>query len=138
MPNQALYYPWIEIRDEQWLKTALLYWDELQTIVPESMENPYTTDTTQFLSDEGILSPIRVHSDMEEIEGLTDSVLTYLSSNEGARLVAANGNKESIIYDEKLPNKFEQFSEIYPEKLPYRIRKEFRQLLKVSNKKIHG
>lgn len=27
MPNsEALYYPWIDIRDESWLKTSLLYW----------------------------------------------------------------------------------------------------------------
>jgi len=69
MPNQALYYPSIEIKDEQWLKTSLLYWDELRTIVPESIENPYTTNSTQFLFNEGILRPIRVRSDMGEKEG---------------------------------------------------------------------
>lgn len=134
MPNQALYYPWIEIRDEQWLKTALLYWDELRTIVPESIENPYTTNSTRFLADEGILKPIRVRSDMEEIEGLADSVLTYLSTNEGARVIASNGYRDSVIHEEKLPYKFEQFADIHPEKLPYRIRDELRHLFKKSNK----
>ena len=31
----ALYYPFIDIQNEKWLKTALLYWDEIRTIVPE-------------------------------------------------------------------------------------------------------
>jgi hypothetical protein len=134
MANQALYYPWIEIRDEQWLKTSLLYWDELRTIVPESIETPYTTNSTRFLSDEGILRPIRVRSDMEEIEDISDSVLTYLSTNEGARVVATNGYKNSVIHEEKLPYKFEQFADIHPEKLPIRIRHELRHLFKKSDR----
>ena len=134
MPNQALYYPWIEIRDEQWLKTALLYWDELRTIVPESMNAPYTTNSTQFLSDEGILRPIRVRSDMEEIEDLSDSVISYLSTNEGARVIAADGHRNSIIHEEKLPYKFDQYAHIHPEKLPGEIRYQLRHLLEAPDR----
>jgi hypothetical protein len=32
----ALYYPYIDIDDAGLIKTAALYWDELQTIVPET------------------------------------------------------------------------------------------------------
>ena len=43
MPNQALFYPWIEIKDDQWLKTSLLYWDEVSNhcsrINRESIQN---------------------------------------------------------------------------------------------------
>jgi hypothetical protein len=35
--TKSLYYPWIEIKDEAWLKNAFLYWDTIQTIVPESV-----------------------------------------------------------------------------------------------------
>lgn len=35
----ALYYPHINITDTALIKTAALYWDELQTIVPESYKN---------------------------------------------------------------------------------------------------
>lgn len=127
MPNQALFYPWIDIKDEQWLKTSLLYWDELRTIVPESIENPYKTNTTQYLHDEGILNPLRVKSNMREIEDLSESVLTYLSINEGARLVAANGYRETYIHEEKLPYRFEQLADIHSEKLPDYIKKELKE-----------
>lgn len=79
MPNQALFYPWIEIKDDQWLKTSLLYWDEFRTIVPESIVNRYKTDSTIAFSSEGLLHPIRVQPDMDEIEDIADSVLTYLT-----------------------------------------------------------
>ncbi|PUB78034.1 MAG: hypothetical protein DBO99_07995 [gamma proteobacterium symbiont of Ctena orbiculata] len=134
MPNQALFYPWIEIRDDQWLKTSLLYWDEFRTIVPESISKPYKTDSTIALSSEGLLQPIRVRSDMVEIEDLADSVLTYLSTNEGARIVASNGYRGSIIHEEKLPYQFEKFADIHPEKLPSRVRDELRQLFRDSNR----
>jgi hypothetical protein len=29
--SRALYYPTIDIRDEEWLKTAFLFWDEIST-----------------------------------------------------------------------------------------------------------
>lgn len=35
--TKALYYPTIDILNEDWLKTAVLFWDEINTIVPESM-----------------------------------------------------------------------------------------------------
>ena len=134
MPNQALFYPWIEIKDDQWLKTSLLYWDEFRTIVPESICNPYNTNSTITLSDEGLLRPIHVRSDLDEIEDLADSVLTYLSTNEGARIVASNGHRRSVIHEDKLPYKFKRFADIHQEKLPYRVRNELRHLFRKSNR----
>ena len=134
MSNQALFYPWIEIRNDQWLKTSLLYWDEFRTIVPESIANPYKTDSTIALESEGLLNPIRVRSSMEEIEDLADSVLTYLSTNEGARIVASNGYRGSIIHEEKLPYQFDKFADIHPEKLPHRVRNEPRHLFRDPNR----
>jgi hypothetical protein len=60
--SQALYYPWIDVRDEAWLKTALLYWDSVRTIVPESIDPPDSTDTGRALQDAEFLVPLRVHS----------------------------------------------------------------------------
>ena len=36
--KDALYYPFIEISNEPWLKTACLYWDSISTIVPSKMK----------------------------------------------------------------------------------------------------
>lgn len=49
--SKALYYPTIDIPEEGWLKSAILYWDEIQTIVPSSFQNPYSNRTTQSLAD---------------------------------------------------------------------------------------
>jgi hypothetical protein len=34
----ALYYPYIHVRDERWLKMALLYWDRIRRIVPHGFK----------------------------------------------------------------------------------------------------
>ena len=80
--TQALYYPWIDVCDEAWLKTALLYWDSVRTIVPESIDTPYSTNTGRALEDAAFLTPLRVHSGMEEIEELAEDVLKYLGTAE--------------------------------------------------------
>lgn len=90
MPSsQALYYPWIDIRDEAWLKTSLLYWDSVRTIVPESIKEPYSSETGRVLRDAGFLLPLRVHSGMEELRELTVDVRTYLSTSEGGEMLVA-------------------------------------------------
>ncbi len=77
--TKALYYPWIDIRNESWLKNAILYWQEIQTIVPEDVKFPYTGPAREF-ADEGILVPYRVSR--QEIEGLENEVEKYLDSPE--------------------------------------------------------
>src|ERR1039458_4731516 len=86
--SQALFYPWIDIRDEAWLKTSLLYWDSVRTIVPASIESPYSTETGRALEAAGFLVPLRVHSAMDEIEELTEDTLAYLNTAEGTELLA--------------------------------------------------
>ena len=121
--SQVLYYPWIDIRDESWLKTSLLYWDSVRTIVPESVESPYSTETGRALQDAGFLVPLRVESGMEEIEELTDDVLTYLNTSEGTELlVAGTERRRHDIHVEKLPYGLGRLAEMHPEKLPYEIR----------------
>lgn len=121
--SQALYYPWIDVRDEAWLKTALLYWDSVRTIVPESIDAPYSTDTGRALQDAEFLVPLRVHSGMDEIEELAGDVLTFLESAEGAELlVAGHGSRRREIHVEKLPYELGRLADLHPEKLPYALR----------------
>ena len=121
--SEALYYPWIDVRDEAWLKTSLLYWDSVRTIVPESIDAPYSTDTGRTLQDAGFLVPLRVHSGMNEIEDLAEDVLTYLESAEGAELlIAGRGGRRRDIHVEKLPYELGRLADIHPEKLPHEIR----------------
>ncbi|MEN6576784.1 MAG: DUF6236 family protein [Phycisphaerales bacterium] len=121
--SQALFYPWIDIRDEAWLKTSLLYWDSVRTIVPESIDSPYSTDAGHALEQAGFLIPLRVHSGMDEIEELTGEVLAYLSTTEGAEvLVAEHGGHRHDIHVDKLPYQLGRLAQIHPEKLPHEIR----------------
>lgn len=55
--TKALYYPTIDIDDSEWIKNAILFWDEIDTIVPEAISSPYKNNDSRFLYDEGILKP---------------------------------------------------------------------------------
>ncbi|MDX3797733.1 DUF6236 family protein [Streptomyces sp. AK04-3B] len=46
LPHLGLYYPYIHFRDENWLKTAALYWRELARVVPEGYRLADSTTTT--------------------------------------------------------------------------------------------
>ncbi|MCG3146051.1 MAG: hypothetical protein HONDAALG_03856 [Gammaproteobacteria bacterium] len=133
--SQALFYPWIDIQDEAWLKTSLLYWDEVRTIVPESIDAPYSTNTGRALAEAGFLVPLRVHSGMDEIEELTEDVLSYLGTTEGAELLIAEGGPHRHdIHVEKLPYRLGRLAEMHPEKLPYEIRRMLRNLAAPSRR----
>ena len=73
--TRALYYPYIDIKDSNWLKTATLFWDSISTIVLESIRHPYNQPDTEYLSDIGFLQPIFVHSDDESVIGIEDDII---------------------------------------------------------------
>ena len=121
--TKALYYPWIDIRDEAWLKNAILYWDTIHTIVPRSMRNPYRSDAAALCADEEILIPLHVQSGMEDIEDLSDEVLRYLSSAEAAEfLLGAEERSQVYVHPEKLPHDLRRLVRMHPDKLSDEIR----------------
>jgi hypothetical protein len=81
--TKALYYPWIDITNDAWLKNSLLYWDKIHTIVPASVEQPYSNKTARECSEADILVPHRVGQDGREVRELADDVLKYMDSPEG-------------------------------------------------------
>jgi hypothetical protein len=93
--TKALYYPRIEVPSEAWLKTAILYWDEIKTIVPASMPMPYTDTTSLELFDAGVLSPLHVHPQMESVKRLEGKVLDYLWSGEADGVLIEGGLRSS-------------------------------------------
>lgn len=125
--TKALYYPTIDITNEDWLKTAVLFWDEINTIVPTSISNPYQGNTTQYLADEGILQPMRVNPEIDIIEGLTTDILNYLNTNEGFQLLTQGRDKYATIHRDKLPRDVGRLFDIHPDKLPYEIQHILRQ-----------
>lgn len=62
MKNNILYYPTIDIPNEDWIRNAIIYWDEISSIVPMNYEdNPFRdySPNIQYLKDNGIFRPIK-------------------------------------------------------------------------------
>ncbi len=57
MAQTILYYPNIDIKDGQWLRNALLYWDNISSIVPYDNYGELSPELL-FLQDLGIYEPI--------------------------------------------------------------------------------
>lgn len=116
--SSVLYYPWIDIENERWLRRACLFWDEISTIVPASVKRPYQNRCARELNDEGILVPVRVNSDMDEIRSLTEAAEDYLTSPASMALLAGDSRVRSRIYLDKLPHAVRDFVTLHPDKLP--------------------
>lgn len=82
--SHVLYYPNIEILDQGWLKSAVLYWDRISTIVPRSMGTPYQNGDSQALFAEGVLTPLRVDPDTPEVASASDDFVSFIGTPEAA------------------------------------------------------
>lgn len=128
--SSALYYPYIDIENERWLRSAVLYWDSIRTIVPASFQDPYSSKFARALFDEGILEPLRVSSDMVEVEDLTDKVLDYLTDPATSDVILGTDEKRTRQVDpDEASRKLQRLVRIHPQKLPYTIRPELERVL---------
>lgn len=115
--SNALYYPSIDIRNSDWLKTALLFWDSISTIVPESYSQPYRQHDTQFLADIGYLRPLIINSHNRSVVKIEDEIIDLMLSPEFKKMLCS-------------PRR-EQSSYIYRGKMSYRL---LDSLLECTNK----
>lgn len=120
--TKALYYPTIDIRNWDWAKSAALFWDNIQTIVPESIIKPYESKVTKILNDEGILTPHFVNPDMRVVRSLSDEVINFLETNEGFDYLIKGKRQNTTIHEDKLPRDVRRISTLHPEKLSHEIR----------------
>src|ERR1043166_3826590 len=82
----ALYHPTIDIKDSAWLRSAVLFWDNIQTIVPEIRSRPCPwsrsgsccESDTYILFQEGILSPLAPERHPDVLEQLEADVMGFL------------------------------------------------------------
>ena len=83
-----LYYPMISIRTGRWLRQALLYWDQIGSIVPQNYEDeallPYTPDM-EYLKAEGEFRPFRpdalLGQDRDAFREFEDDLLQTISAS---------------------------------------------------------
>lgn len=71
MLGSALYYPHIDIHDGTWLRSAILFWNEIKTIAPRAIAQPYQNTDTNILWREGFIEPLRcdLHPDLLDVLG---------------------------------------------------------------------
>lgn len=115
----ALYYPTIDIQDEDWLKTAYLFWDGIRTIVPESMaRDAYRNNTTEFLAEIGYIKPIVVNPESSFLKPLVDTIKKYAQTEEGMAFL--NQRAQENVYINPYDDNRSQFY-LHHEKLPLEI-----------------
>lgn len=81
--KDGLYYPFIDVQDEGWLKSAVLYWDTLSTIVPEHYSSHRQSETAAVLADANVLRAEHVAPGMRELDETAEECVTFLDSPEG-------------------------------------------------------
>lgn len=121
----ALYYPLVDPNNDALLLNALLYWDELLTIVPESLRDPYQRPLTQELQKLGVLKSEIINSNSEYVEEAGNDILSFLDKEELGDLLIENGRADDFLYLEKLSPQLAntlEYSRMYPDKLPAYIR----------------
>lgn len=127
--SKALFYPSIEIHDENWLKANLLFWDEIRTIVPESISNPYENNTTAVLSEKKILKPEIVNPDHHIVRELSENMLEFLNTEEGLQLLKPTDDfsilhkdKMARIHNDKFGHEMERLLRMHPSKMSHELR----------------
>ena len=83
--ENALYYPTIDIKDVAWLKSAVLLWDKISTIVPDSEREPYKNECSRAFASAGVIVPHKVNPYKVNFQGLDKEVRLFLASPEGKR-----------------------------------------------------
>jgi hypothetical protein len=75
----------IDICDANWLRAAVLFWCEIQTIAPTSIRSPYREDDTKICEQEGYLRPLRCDLHQDVLEALGKRVLKLMEKPEWSR-----------------------------------------------------
>ncbi len=131
--RSILYYPTIDIPSGPWLRQAILYWDEVGSIVPERMEE--TGDLSyreeiRVLRDRGVFRPFRpealtrVPRAEPILRKLDDEFRSLVTSSEFKKISARgrDGKKRTAVSKENFAFEWD----IYGTKLSHELRLNFR------------
>lgn len=139
MLGSALYYPHIDIDDRQWLRSAVLYWDEIKTIAPSALRRPYKNKDTNILWKEGFLEPLRCDLNSEILDTLGRRVVSLMDRGWLDNKVRHDDpNARVLMHAEKfghrIRNSFSR-AHIHPDKLSPELRSV---VLQAGLTSIHG
>lgn len=110
LKRTILYYPTINIPTNDWLKNAVLYWDEVSSIVPYDWRQDPTITISKdidFLEDEGLFRPIHPGQLMDSrqawqaVEEMTEEFIATVDSEHFKKFLT----EENLVYPEYIRKK---------------------------------
>ncbi|MFL0122928.1 hypothetical protein V2611_14125, partial [Tenacibaculum maritimum] len=109
MKRNILYYPTIDIPNEEWVRSAVLYWDEISSIVPMDYEGKPVRNYSpniQYLKHKGVFRPIKPETLFESPninvrENFELEFLEIIESPEFKRVRPPN-TRYSVIHSKKM------------------------------------
>jgi len=114
MTETAIYHPFIDLADARLLRTCVLYWDEIRTIVPKSIKDPYHNPVSKEAFDVGLLRQRYVTPDAPEVIKTGEEFLAD-AHNSAIKDTAEGAIKNLQLHRDKLPR-------LHPDKLSERVR----------------
>lgn len=115
MADVAIYHPFIDLADARLLRTCVLYWDEIRTIVPESMRHPYDSPASKEAFEAGVLRPRFVSPDSPEVIQTGEEFLADAESS-AIKASAKDAVKNLRLHHDKLPR-------LHPGKFSEKVRR---------------
>lgn len=124
----AIYYPLVDPKNDSLLINSLLYWDEIATIVPDNIQNPYKNPLTAELEILGVLRPEKVNPNSDVVEDVGNEIMDFLESEKATDLLCENGNPSELMYLEKFSPELAHTirnERMYPGKMSAYVRHRF-------------
>ena len=125
--TKALYYPTIDIEDSEWMKTAILFWDEINTIVPESISAPYKNSDSRFLYEEGILKPILLSPNDSVFQNFDQKIFKFSETNGALDFLQGESNVENNPYGDSRAEFY-----LHRDKLPLMLQKRLTEKMLID------
>lgn len=109
MPNNVLYFPYIQVPKSTWFTRVLLYWDKVGAIIPsEYIKKPKSLgEYTHSLIESGLLFQVFPGNYIQYIPNFNESFMQYIESlgqDLTNRQEFFNINIRTLIHDEKMSN----------------------------------
>jgi|GEM_PF-2073675 len=123
MPRDAcLYFPHIEVREPGWIRSYILFWDEVRTIVPDAVRKPYRLPELEVLHGEGLLVAENLKAYPTEVEAASQIMLNHWDAIERSFQFSSAHVRIAKDYDD--------YHFMHPDKMTLGLVKKFRSHLK--------